>query len=280
MTFQPFATMSAGSLFFMDVAAEDSFGNLARTFNGTVSPALANNPGAATLGGTLSVTASAGNAEFTGLAVNTAAAGYTLIASSPGLTSVTSTPFTVNAGPVSQLVVTTEPPASVVTNAPFGIAVAAEDSVGNIITTYSGPMTIAGGGIATTTVFPTGGVATFTGLSLPYEGQTELNVSSGSLSVNTTSIIIQPTAAAQQVLMAQPGYAQATATAAISGGAVAAITVTSGGGGYRGAPSVILIGGAFTTAATATAVLGSGPPRVRSWRSTSPAARAIRRPRS
>ena len=39
--------------------------------------------------------------------------------------------------------VTTQPPASVTANAPFGLTVSAEDGSGKIDTTYTGPVTLA-----------------------------------------------------------------------------------------------------------------------------------------
>ena len=78
MTQQPPASVTAGTPFGLAVEAEDSSGNLDSSFNGTVTVALANNPGGATLGGTLSVTASNGVATFSGLTLTKAAAGYTL----------------------------------------------------------------------------------------------------------------------------------------------------------------------------------------------------------
>ena len=101
-----------------------------------------------------------------------------------------------------------------------------------------------------------GGVATFSGLTLPQVADYSLGVSSGNLYVIPTIIIAGTTPASQLVLMAQPGFAQATATAAISGGDLSAITVTDGGGGYRGVPTVTISGGGGS-GATAVAVSAS-----------------------
>ncbi len=77
----------------VQVEAQDAFGNRATDFVGSVTVALASNPGAASLGGTLSVPASAGVATFADLTVDAIAAGYTLAATASGLTDATSTPF-------------------------------------------------------------------------------------------------------------------------------------------------------------------------------------------
>ena len=67
-----------------------SGGSVNTSFVGTVILSLASNPGSATLGGTLSVSAVAGVAVFSGLSLGVVAQGYTLTASASGLTSATS----------------------------------------------------------------------------------------------------------------------------------------------------------------------------------------------
>ena len=54
--------------------------------------ALANNPGGATLGGTLTATASDGVATFSGLTLTTAASGYTLEVSAAASARASPTP--------------------------------------------------------------------------------------------------------------------------------------------------------------------------------------------
>ena len=66
VTTQPPASVTAGSGFGLTVTAENNSGSPITTFNGTVTVALANNPGGATLGGTLTATASNGVATFSG----------------------------------------------------------------------------------------------------------------------------------------------------------------------------------------------------------------------
>ena len=60
VTVQPPGTVLTGGAFGLIVSAEDSSGVVTTSFNGTVTVALLNNPGGATLGGTLSVTAQSG----------------------------------------------------------------------------------------------------------------------------------------------------------------------------------------------------------------------------
>jgi len=78
------------------VIAVDSLGTVLPGFNGTVSVALGPGAGGAggTLSGTLSIGATGGLAIFTTLVVDQPGQ-YTLMASAPGLVSVSSAPFTV-----------------------------------------------------------------------------------------------------------------------------------------------------------------------------------------
>ena len=82
--------------FDVQISAEVPSGNVDTSFNGPVTIALDNNPGDATLGGTLTVNAVNGVADFPDLTLNKAGSGYTLQATSAGLTSVDTGPFTVS----------------------------------------------------------------------------------------------------------------------------------------------------------------------------------------
>ncbi len=81
------ASVTAGSGFGMVVESVDPYGNLDPTFNGSVTIALASNPNSETLGGTSTVTATAGVATFTGLTLDTPGGSYSLQASSGKLAS-------------------------------------------------------------------------------------------------------------------------------------------------------------------------------------------------
>jgi hypothetical protein len=67
----------------------------------SVTMAIGTNPGGATLGGTTARSATNGQATFNDLTLNVAASGYTLAASSAGLTGATSTSFDVASSPGS-----------------------------------------------------------------------------------------------------------------------------------------------------------------------------------
>ncbi|MDQ6804907.1 MAG: hypothetical protein M3065_08045, partial [Actinomycetota bacterium] len=74
----------------------DAMGNIVTGSSAPVTVALQSNPGSATLGGTTTVNAVNGVATFSNLTVNKPGLGYTLAATSPGLTGATSSAFDVN----------------------------------------------------------------------------------------------------------------------------------------------------------------------------------------
>ena len=78
VTAQPPGNVIAGASFGVVVAAENSQGSIDPAFNGTLTIALASNPGGATLGGTLTVQAYHGVAVFDGLTLDQTGSGYTL----------------------------------------------------------------------------------------------------------------------------------------------------------------------------------------------------------
>ena len=96
VTDQPPQSVAAGAGFGLTVAAEDPDGQVDTVFNGPVTLALGNNPGGGTLGGTLTATAVNGVATFSGLSINQTGDGYTLLATSTSLPSVTTTTRPVN----------------------------------------------------------------------------------------------------------------------------------------------------------------------------------------
>ena len=133
--------MRAG--FGLTVAVEDSAGGVVTAFSGSVTVALANNPGSSTLSGTLTVTAANGVAKFAGLSLNRPGAGYTLSIASASLASVTTSAINVTPGAATQLVISSQPPTSVTAGAGFGLSVLAEDAQGNVVPTFSGSVTAA-----------------------------------------------------------------------------------------------------------------------------------------
>jgi hypothetical protein len=202
----PPSNVTAGAGFEVDVAVEDSRGNVETAFNGNVTVAMAPNSANGGLGGTLTVAAVNGVAAFPGLTLNNTGSGYTLQAASSGLAAVTSGPINVTATGATQLVVTAQPPSSFAAGSSFGLVVTAEDGFGNPDTTFQGNVTLAdssgavvGGAL---TVQAVNGVATFSGLSEDQasSGDTLLATSSGLNPATTTSFTVTPQAATQLVV--------------------------------------------------------------------------------
>src|SRR5262249_5198455 len=197
VTGQPAGVVTAGAGFAVTVTAEDSYGNVDRSFQGSVTLALANHPGGATLGGTRTVNAVNGVASFSGLTLSTPGTGYTLQATSAGLTATTSRALDVMPpGVATHLVLTTPPPSSVAAGTNFGLTVMAEDSRGVVDTSFNGTVTLVlnnysgsptstlGG---TRTLTAVNGVAAFSGLMLNGAGYYSLSVRSGELPVVMTN---------------------------------------------------------------------------------------------
>ncbi len=213
VTQQPPASVTAGSPFGLTVEAEDTSGDLLSSFNGTVTVALASNPGGASLGGTLTATASGGVATFSGLTLNKAASGYTLEVSASGIGAGVSSPMTVMVAAASRVVITSQPPASVTAGSGFGLQTSIEDAYGNVETgdntdvvsaaLASGPRGATLGGTLSATVSE--GVATFSGLTLTRAGAGyTLGVSTGTFSATSSALTVTPAAAAQSVITQQP----------------------------------------------------------------------------
>ena len=176
VTSGPPGSITAGNPFGLIVAVEDPLGDLISSFNGNISIGLTKSDGAGAIGGTLTVSASHGIATFSGLTLTTAGASYILEVSGGGVTATTG-PVSVTPGTATQLVMMTQPPASLVAGTQFGLVVSAEDSYGNVDTSFSGNVTIAmasdpGAGAlgGMLTVAASQGVATFSGLTLDVAG--------------------------------------------------------------------------------------------------------------
>jgi hypothetical protein len=160
------------------VTAQDSLGNTAPGFNGSVTVAIGTNPAGGTLGGTTTLAAVAGVATFPSLTIDKIGTGYTLVAASNGLPDVTSAAFDVTAGGATRLVFTVEP-STTTAGSPItpAVQVTARDPLGNPDPGFSGSVTVAivanpaGGNLAgTKTVAAVNGVATFSDLSINRNG--------------------------------------------------------------------------------------------------------------
>ena len=201
---QPSTTAQSGVAFVQQpvIQLQDASGNPVSQSGVVVTAAIAT--GGGTLGGTLTATTNgSGAAAFTNLTMTGTAGARTLSFTASGLTGATSGTVTLSAGAASQLVFTTEPPASATSQAGFGFAVTAEDGGGNPVTTFSGPVTVAigtnpaGGTLAgTLTVDAAAGVATFTGIAIDNVGSGYTLVASSAGLTSATSGAIAITAPA------------------------------------------------------------------------------------
>jgi hypothetical protein len=89
------------------VKVEDANGHVVTSSSASVTIAILANPGAGTLSGTTTMAASAGVVTFGTLSINNVGVGYTLVATSSGLTSTTSSTFSITSS--NRLVFTTQP---------------------------------------------------------------------------------------------------------------------------------------------------------------------------
>ena len=190
---EPPSSVVAGGLFSVSLIAEDQYGDPATGFNGSVTLALVNGGGA--LQGNVTANAEGGQITFTGLSIDSAGA-YQIEATSRRLSSVTTTFIDVTAGAATQLVVTPgNPPSSVAAGTNFGFTVDAEDSYGNLDTTFNATMTIAlvnepvGMLHGSSTATATRGIATFSGLAITAVGTYTIQATSGSLAASTAGPI-------------------------------------------------------------------------------------------
>jgi hypothetical protein len=179
------------------VTVEDALGNTVSTNTASITLAIGTNPG----GGALTCTANpkaavAGVDTFAGCKINFAGTGYTLTAAATGLTTATSSAFTVSVGPATQVSFVIDP-STTTANAAItpALPVNVEDAGGNVVTSSTASIVVAittnpGGGTlsGTTTLNAVAGVATFSNLSINKAGTGYvLSASSTGLSGDTTN---------------------------------------------------------------------------------------------
>ena len=183
VTVQPHSATAGGTITpAVQVTALDAGGNPATSFVGNVSVAITAGTGTAgaSLGGTRTVAAVAGVAVFSTLSVNLAGTGYALTATSSGLTPALSSAFNITAAAADSLVFTAQPTATPAGQALTpAVQVAARDSLGNVVASFTGNVTVAiapGTGTpgahltGTTTLAAVAGVATFSTLKIDSAG--------------------------------------------------------------------------------------------------------------
>ncbi|MDP7319016.1 MAG: DUF2341 domain-containing protein [Bacteriovoracaceae bacterium] len=160
------------------VEIQDSSGNLVTSANDTVTLSLGNDPtGIATLSGTTTIAAINGIATFNDISINKAGAGFTLQASSPGLTNASSSQFDITAAPPTQLSIKTQPLGNITKDTIFSppLEIEIHDANGNLVSNAtntividfqndpsSGAATLSG----TTSIAAINGVATFNDIEI------------------------------------------------------------------------------------------------------------------
>lgn len=190
-------TVEAGVV--MAPSVQVSLRNNANTLiTGATNPvtlSIANNVNGATLGGTLTQNPSGGLVTFPGITLDRTGTGYTLAVAAAGLVPDTSVAFNVIPGPATTLIISTQPPDSVLFDAPFTVSATALDAEGNVATTFGGTVTLgiatnpAGGSLyGVTTVGSSAGVATFGAMEIDNVGlDYVLSVSASGLTGATTT---------------------------------------------------------------------------------------------
>ncbi len=241
-TTQPSTTASTVAIApAVQVTVVDQFGNPVPTSTASITVAIGTNPSGGTLTGTRTVSAVNGVASFSTLSIERAGTGYTLTASSTGLTGATSSTFDITVGAATRLVFSRQPTTTVAgASISPSVQVTVQDAGGNTVTTSTATITLAldanpGGGTLSGTLIndAVNGVATFSNLSINRAGTgySFTAASSGLNGATSTAFTIVP-GAPTQLLVSAP----ATATAGVGLSATVTAqdalgnTVTSYGG--------------------------------------------------
>jgi hypothetical protein len=203
-TVQPADTPEGQTLPAVQVAVRDVFGATVTDSTAPVTIAIGSNPGEGTLAGTTTRNAVNGIATFDNLSINNAASGYTLVASSPALTSATSESFDIlTAAPQATRLAFTIQPSNEIAGEPISpaIEVTVQDASGNTVSDSSAPITLSFGAnpgagtlFGTLTQNAVEGVATFSSVTInnPAPGYTLVASSPGLMSATSTPFDILP----------------------------------------------------------------------------------------
>ena len=262
----------------LTVSAVDAQGNLDPTFSGNITVQLFNNPGGATLTGSLTTTAVDGLATFSGLSLSSLGSGYTIRANSTGLASVISAPITVvPATPVKLILQGVE--GLVDAGEQFTVGVIAVNEFARAISSYSANMTIRltsgpDGGVlsGTLTKFAATGSGIFNDLTLNKAGTYTFEITSGNLTRAHGIIHVKAAAATQLVVTSAPSvglldpFVMTVAAAdpfgnvnSSAGGVVAiALANNPGGATLGGSLSAPLVSGLATFSSLTLNKIGAG----------------------
>ena len=227
-TIQPSSSNTVGTAFGTQpvVTIQDSNGNTVTTSTALVTLAITTGTGTsgATLSGNATVYAYYGVATFSGLSINLLGSGYTLIASSSGLASASSSYFNVVAVAAVKLAFIIQPSISNTAGTAFGTqpVVAIQDSNGTTVTASTALVTLAitsGTGtsgaalLGMVAVNAVNGMATFSGLSINLPGTYILIASSSGMASTTSSYFNVVAVAAKLAFIIQPSISNTAGTA-------------------------------------------------------------------
>ncbi len=225
-TTQPPTGTTGGAPFPVTVALQDASSNTITTgagstaqvtlslSGGTSGAALTCDQASNTMAGV------AGVAAFTNCKIDKVGTGYVITASSPGATSIASNAVGITLGGAAKVGFTTQPPASIASNAPFGFVAAIEDAGGNTVSTSSAAIAVdglfndpAGGSVVGCSGTATSsGVSTFTGCTIAKAGSGyTIELSSGGLTkAVSTAVTVTPASATQLAFTTAPSSSTAT----------------------------------------------------------------------
>jgi len=240
----------------VQVVARDTTDHTTIAFAGAITVAIGANSGGATLSGTTTVAATGGVATFSDLSVNKAGSGYTLTASSPGLQSATSPPFTVEPGPARNLAIATgnDQTATVNSSVPTPPAVLVRDQFDNPVPGVLVMFAVtSGAGVvtpATAVTTGTNGIAALTSWTLGTTAgpDTLTATATGLAGVQFTATATAAAPSADQSRV----EASPTQTIASAGASASTITVTvrdAFGNSVRGATVTLAASGTANTLA-------------------------------
>jgi Big-like domain-containing protein len=197
------------------VQLRDASGNNVAQSGVTVTASIGSGPAGSAVGGTTSaVTNPSGLAQFTGLSISGPPGSYTLVFSSPTLTSATSGSIILGAGAATQLAIVTQPSSVAQSGTAFlqQPAVALRDASNNPVAQAGVSISVAinsGGGTLSGTIPATtnsSGVATFSGLTITGAAgnRTLIFSSTGLSSVISGAITVSAATATQLTYNQQP----------------------------------------------------------------------------
>ena len=256
---QPSNTVAGAIIPSVVVQIQDAFGNLVPTAIGNISVAIGTNPSGGTLSGTTTVSTNSGSATFNTLSINLVGSGYTLLATSVGLTSVVSNGFNILSS-VSNFDAV-EVGAARATNlytklagVGFSVDILALNSSNAISTTYAGTITVklvdasTGGGVCgNMTVLQNIGVTSFSSgrmtVSLAYANaarnvKIRINdASAGVTACSTDNFSIRPTGFTSFTSSMTNTTATGTPSL-VAGSGTFTLTADTGLGGYDGMPKI------------------------------------------